>query len=136
MKALLTVIALVFMQQVSAQDLTLLKKSDLSLSQAVAKISSVKAICPKLPSGFSCKAIGSQVTLKVSLNGCLDRLGGHFTSFEVIGGKGILSFGGVNIENKKSHTARCVAPPTELVRVSVPYSGEIELVNLNYNIVQ
>lgn len=132
MKALLTLLALVFVQQVSAQEMTKLEKGDMALSQASAKITSVREICPKIPGRVSCMAIGSVITVKVGLNGCLDRLGGYFSKFEMIDGKGVLYFGAINIFNKASMAAFCVKQPTQNVTVHVPFEGEIELVNMDF----
>lgn len=132
MKALLTLIALFFVQQVSANDTTVLQKGDLNLSAATGEITSVREICPKIPGRVSCMAYGSVVTVKVTLQGCLDRMGGYFTKFEHIDGKGVLYFGAINIFNKASMTARCVRAPSETVSIGVPFEGEIELVNMDY----
>ena len=132
MKALLTLLALIFVQQVSAQEMTSLKDGDLNLSQASAKITSIREICPKIPGRWTCMAYGSVVKVEASLHGCLDRLGGYFSKFEVIDGRGILYFGAINIFNKASMTARCVKIPTQTVSVTVPFEGEIELVNMDF----
>lgn len=131
MKTLFVLLTFLFVQTVSANT-TALKSGDLSLSQAEAELISVKEICPKVPGRMSCMAIGSIATVKIKLNGCLDRLGGYFTNFEVVDGKGILSVGAINIFNKASMTARCVARPTKTVKIRLGYEGDIELVNVDY----
>jgi hypothetical protein len=132
MKAVLVLITFLYVQAVSAGGFTPLDKKDLSLSQAKGKISNVQEMCPHIPGRMSCMAYGSTVTVKVTLGGCLDRLGGHFSKFEVIDGHGVLYFGAINIANTASRTARCVAAPFEIVKIGVPYEGEIELVNIDY----
>lgn len=131
MKTLFVLLTFLFVQTVSA-NATALKSGDLSLSQAEAELISVKEICPKIPGRGTCMAYGSVVTVKIKLNGCLDRLGGYFTNFEVVDGKGVLSIGAINIFNKASMTARCVARPTKTVKVRVGFEGDIELVNVDY----
>lgn len=133
MKTFLVLLALVCMQQTAFADgVTALKKDDLSISQADAKIVSVKKICPASPGGISCMAFGSRVIVKVTLNGCLDRFGGYFSRFETINGKGYLFFSAINIFNKASTVARCVRAPSQNVEIHVPYEGQIELVELEY----
>lgn len=131
MKTLIVLLTFLIAQSVFANS-TELKSGDLSLSQAEAEMVSAKEICPKVPGRMSCMAYGSVVTVKIKLNGCLDRLGGYFTNFEVIDGKGILSVGSINVFNKASMTARCVARPFKTVKVQVPFEGEIEVVNSEY----
>lgn len=132
MKALMSLIALLFVQQVSANDITALKSGDLSLSQAFGEIISVSKICPAYPGRVTCMAYGSVVKVKVNLSGCLDHMGGYFTKFEQIDNKGVLYFGAINIFNKASMVARCVRPPSETVSITIPFEGEIELMNLDY----
>lgn len=69
---------------------------------------------------------------KVSLNGCLDNFGGHFSKFELIDGKGVIYFGAINITNKASMTARCVAQPFKIVKLKIAHEGEFELVNMDF----
>lgn len=133
MKTFLVLLALVCMQQTAfAEGVTELKKDDLSISQADAKIVSVREICPPAPGGIRCMAVGSVVSVKVTLGGCLDRFGGYFSRFEQINGKGYLFFSAINIFNKGSTVARCVRIPTHNVTIHVPYEGQIELVELEY----
>jgi hypothetical protein len=128
MKAILTLLALIFVQQVAASEVTDLRNGDLSLSQASAEIISVRPICPANPGGRRCMAYGSVVSIKVTLNGCLDHMGGYFSRFE----GSTLYFGAINIFNKASMTARCVRIPTETVTINVPYEGSIELVDMDF----
>lgn len=132
MKALITLIAMICMHSALATDITELKKGDSHLSAATAKITKVREMCPSIPGRMRCMAIGSVVTVKVMLNGCLDNFGGYFSKFEHIDGKGVIYFGGINIFNKASMTARCVAQPFKLVELHVPFEGQIELVNMDY----
>lgn len=132
MKTLLALLTFVVSQSLYADRIAPIKKGDMSLSQAKGEIISVREICPKVPGRATCMAIGSIVEIEVSLQGCVDRLGGHFSKFEVVDGKGVLYFGAINIDNEVSRRAICVKAPTEMISVQVPFEGEIELVNLNY----
>ena len=131
MKTLIIVLTFLFVQSAMANS-TVLKNGDKSLSQAQAELVSANVICPQIPGRGSCAAYGSVVTVKIKLNGCLDRLGGYFTNFEVIDGKGILSVAAINIFNKASMTARCVAMPFKIVKIDVGYEGDIEVVNSDF----
>ena len=132
MKAIITLIAMICMHSAMASDVTELKKGDMNLSQAFGTITKVREICPSVPGRMRCMAVGSVVTVKVALHGCLDSLGGTFSKFEHIDGKGVIYFGAINIFNKASMTARCVAQPFKLVELHVPFEGEIELVNMDF----
>lgn len=132
MKAFLILLAFIYMQSVSAGGVTPLDKKDVSLSQAEGKLTSVKEICPKVPGRMTCMAYGSTATVKVHLKGCLDRLGGYFSHFELINGKGVLYFGAINVFNSASRSARCIQAPHETVSIHLPYEGKVELVNVEY----
>lgn len=132
MKFLIAFTALFSMSLAFADGVTSLKNGDLNLSQASSKITNVREICPANPGGIRCMAVGSVVTVKVTMNGCLDRFGGYFSKFEVIDNKGYLFLGTTNIFNKASMVARCVQAPFEIIQLHVPFEGEIELVNLEY----
>jgi hypothetical protein len=132
MKALFTLIAMICMHSAMANDITELKKGDTHLSQAIAKITNVREMCPSVPGRMRCMAVGSIVTVKVMLNGCLDNFGGYFSKTEMIDGKAVIYFGAINIFNKASMTARCVAQPFKLVELHVPFEGEFELVNMDF----
>ena len=132
MKAVFTLIAMICMHSAMAQDSTVLQKGDANLSQAIGTISSVRPICPQVPGRMHCMAVGSVVTVKVALHGCLDNLGGYFSKSEFIDGKGVIYFGAINIFNKASMTARCVSQPFKLVELHVPFEGEIEIVNMDF----
>ncbi|MBY0414080.1 MAG: hypothetical protein K2Q18_07935 [Bdellovibrionales bacterium] len=130
MKMFFALIALCSVQAMASS--TDLKKGDLTLTAAKAEIVSVKEICPSMPGRLTCMAYGSKVTLKVSLNGCADRLGGFSSKFEVIDGKGVLYFNAINIANEISLRARCIQQSFKLVEIFTPFEGEIELVNLEF----
>lgn len=132
MKTLLVILSVLISQSVSATGMVPIKKGDMNLSQAKGEIISIRQICPVVPGRATCMAIGSVIDVEVKLKGCMDRLGGHFTKFQVVDGKGVLYFGAVNINNEVSRRAMCVKAPAELISVQVPFEGEIELVNLNY----
>lgn len=132
MKAIITLIAMICMHSAMASDITKLQKGDTHLSQAFGKITNVREMCPSVPGRMRCMAIGSVVTIKVGLNGCLDNFGGYFSKFEHIDGKGVIYFSAINIFNKASMTARCVAQPFRTVELHVPFEGEIEIVNMDF----
>lgn len=132
MKTLFAILSLISLQTAFAQDVTELVKGDLAISQAEASIVSVKDICPSNRGGMTCLAYGSIVQINVGLNGCLDTYGGHFSKFEVVDGKGIIYFSAINIENVASKTARCLVRPFKTVQLSIPFEGQIELVNTDF----
>lgn len=132
MKAFLALVCLLSLSSAFAQYSTEIKSGDLSLSQAKAEIEKVSVVCPSTDGGIRCMAYGSTITVKVTLNGCVDRLGGYFSDFEVVNGKGVLKFAAINIFNKTSMVARCIKIPTEYVKISVPFEGEIELIEMPY----
>jgi hypothetical protein len=133
MKTLMTLIALVSMQHALASGVTTLQSGDVALYQAPASIVSVRDICKKVPGQVHCQIYGSVVTVNMNVSGCVDHVGGYFSRFEHIDGKGVLYFGSVEIANKYSKTARCVMAPNKQVEIMVPFEGEIELVNLDFN---
>lgn len=134
MKAFLLIVSLLSFTSAFAQNSTDIKNGDLSLSQAASvEIANITPICPADPNGGpTCMAYGSVVTVKITLNGCVDRLGGYFSHFEMIEGRAVLSFGAVNIFNKTSMVARCVKIPTHYVKVNIPYEGAVQLVELPF----
>lgn len=132
MKALFTLVCLLGLSSAFAQYTTDLNSGDLSLSQASAEIVKTSLICPVTEGGIRCMAYGSNVSVKITMNGCVDRLGGYFSKFEEVNGKGVLHFGAINIFNKTSMLARCIKMPSEIVTVSVPFEGEIELVEMPF----
>lgn len=132
MKTFITFLTLFCLQSAFAQDYTELNSRDLGLSKATGEITSIGPICPQIPGRLSCMAYGSKVVVKVGLNGCLDRLGGFFSKFESVDGKGVLYFSAINIATKESSTVRCFQQASQTVTIYVPYMGDIELVNLNY----
>lgn len=129
MKALVTLIALVSMAQVSAKEVATLESGDAGLYNVEASIMKVEEACPA-DSHIRCIRGGQTVTLKVPLHGCLDRLAGHFTNLSYENDKTIIHFSGVAVATKKSQTARCMAVPTEYVKVIVPTTGKVEVKNL------
>ncbi|WP_408095883.1 hypothetical protein ACJVC5_12640 [Peredibacter sp. HCB2-198] len=133
MKTLLLILSLLISQSILAASKVPIKKGDLSISQAKGEILSVKEICPRIPGRVTCMAIGSVVEVEVALQGCMDRLGGYFTHFEVVDGKGKLYLSAVNISNEVSRRVMCVKAPTENITVHVPFEGEIELVNMKFS---
>lgn len=132
MKTLLMILSVLISQSVFATGIVPIKKGDMNLSQAKGEIISVRQLCPVIPGRSTCMSFGSVIDIEVKLKGCMDRLGGYFTKFQVVDGKGILYFGAVNINNEVSRRAMCVKAPAELISVQVPFEGEIEIVNLSY----
>ncbi|MCM2351247.1 MAG: hypothetical protein NDI69_14595 [Bacteriovoracaceae bacterium] len=132
MRMFLFLMFLAFSNVAFTQDITSFEKGDLHFSKAHSELISVNQICPPRPDRISCRAFGSIAKVRVTLNACLDRFGGHFSRFEVIDGKGVLFFGAINIFNQSSTTARCVRAPTEIITINVPFEGEIELAPLNF----
>lgn len=124
--------ALFIVPQAFADGVTELKEGDLRLTQAEAKITEVKVICPFNEGGIRCMALGSIVTVKVTMNGCLDHFGGYMSNFEVKANKGYLHFSAINIFNESSMVTRCVQAPTKNVQIHVPFNGEINLVDMEY----
>ena len=118
MKVFLALVTFMYMSSVSAKGITPLTRSDLSLTRATSELVSVQ---------------NSVATVRVVLSGCLDRLGGHFSKFEMVDGKGILYFGALNIHNSASENVRCIRPPEEILKINVPFDSEIELVTLDFN---
>lgn len=125
-------LVLFFASQAFADGVTELKDGDLRLSQAHAKITEVRELCPSNTGGIRCMALGSIVTVKVTMNGCLDHFGGHLSRFEVINNKGVLFFSSVNIFNEASMVTRCVEAPIKTVEIHIPFNGEVSLVNMEY----
>ncbi len=123
MKKFLSLVVLVASHAAFADTFTPIQNGDMSLSGARAEIVSIQPRCPKVPGQMSCMAYGSQVRIKVTLRGCVDRLGGFFSSFDEIDRKPVLSFGAVNVTNRASMAARCVQAPVQFVDVYVPYEG-------------
>lgn len=117
MKVILLLITLLYMTSVSAREFTPLNTSDLSLSKASSELVNVEK---------------SVAVVRVTLIGCMDRFGGHVSRFEVINGRGVLYFSALNINNAASENVRCIRPPEEIIKINVPFEGDIELVNLDY----
>lgn len=132
MKAFFALVCLLSLNSAFAQFTTELTKGDLNISQAQAQILSVSPICPASPDGTRCMAYGSTVQVKITMDGCMDRLGGYFSKFEEVNGKGVLHFGAMNIFNKTSMVVRCVQIPSETISVDIPFEGEVDLVEMPF----
>ncbi len=113
-----------------------LQKGDLHLSAANMEIVSTEEICPAPtePGQGSCMAYGTNVKIKITMTGCLDRLGGFFYDFKEEYGVGVIKLGAINIFNKASMTARCVRMPSKTVTLAIPYKGEIQLQSMDLNV--
>jgi hypothetical protein len=133
MKTILITLTALISLTAYAEGVTPISSGDISLSEASSRIISVTSTCPKSNQNMNCFTMGAMVSIQVTLGGCLDRLGGHFSSFEVVDGKGVLHFGAINIFNKASRTARCIVQNSEIVNIYVPFEGEIELKEMNYD---
>lgn len=127
-----TLIAFALISFSSLSFATDIHEGDYRLDSAEGTITGVTKICPANPGGMSCRAYGSNIVVSIPLGGCLDNFAGHHHSFEVKGGKGILSFGALKMANKRSMVARCVRMPTVEVLINVAFEGKIELVNLPF----
>lgn len=125
--------SLILASSLAAEDMTILKRGDRAVGAALGQIVDVAPICPARPGQMSCMAYGSVVTVRVALGGCLDSLGGHFHSFRVKNGKGILSFAAIQVANEASTRARCVSMPMAHVKLTVPFEGHIEIENLPFS---
>lgn len=133
MRLLFLNIALFFSLSSFATSFTPLTEGDTQLFKADAKVLSIMPICKHHPGEIACMAVGSKVEIEVTLNGCLDRMGGYFSSFKVINEKGYLNFAALNIANKASLGSYCaLLANTEIVTIYVPYEGKIEFVNSNF----
>lgn len=132
MKVLFALVCFLSLGSAFAQHSTALKEGDLHLSGAKAEIKKIEVLCPALEGGMSCMAIGSILTIKVRLVGCADHMGGYFSKFEKVDGKGILYFSAINVFNKASTYTRCAQAPTATVKITVPFEGEIALVELPF----
>lgn len=114
------------------ENITSIQKKELGLSAAKARIVAVRPICASAAGRPGCMAYGSNVTVEVTLNGCLDSLGGYYSSFNVVDYKGTISFGAVNIPNIASQTARCSQANKKLINMTVPFEGDISLQNMDF----
>jgi hypothetical protein len=134
MKTLILLVTTLFSVSSFAVGVTPLVKGDISLSKADARIISVTPVCPHLPGEMHCNVVGSMVKIAVDLGGCVDRMGGYFSSFNVVSGKGVLNFGAIHIFNKASLTAICTQEvKASMVDIYVPFEGEVVLGDLNYD---
>jgi hypothetical protein len=134
MKKVLTVLAMLAVVS-SYATTTTLKRDDMAITQTEARVVSVAPICPAGgPGEITCAAIGSMVTLKVRITGCLDRLGGYFHRFERQGNRPVLYFGALEVKSRKSLSAICPAVIVEEeVKVYVEETvNRVELRRLNF----
>ena len=74
MKALIATIALAQASMAFASEGFKLPKDAGALVPLQGEIVSIRPICPSNPSGVSCLAVGSRITIKFVLPGCLDVL--------------------------------------------------------------
>jgi|GEM_PF-2494587 len=133
MRTTLLALSLMLSGQIFARGMTPIKSGDIAITQASVGIIDTKEICPAIPNMVHCLVFGSTVTLKIRLGGCMDRLGGYATHFEVVDGQGVLMVNAINIVNKASALTRCIQQPFETVDVYVPFSGEIILKEMNFS---
>lgn len=79
-----------------------------------------KEICPQIPGGMSCQAVGLNATLNLTLNGCVDKLGNVANKVKLLGnGKAELTVSALGIANEVSTRARCAAMPTENANIFI-----------------
>ncbi|MFZ4715356.1 MAG: hypothetical protein ACOYL6_16655 [Bacteriovoracaceae bacterium] len=132
MKLFITLVTLIAVHNAFAMGFTPIEKNDLSITNAHAEIVSIQPLCPASPSGIKCMAYGSNVTIKVTLNGCVDRLGGYNFHFEDNHTEGVLYFGALNLRNKMSEITKCFEAPVKIISLVVPFEGKIELKALTF----
>jgi hypothetical protein len=131
MKNVFAMLVLVLTQAVFAADVAL-EKGDLRIYSAEAKVVSSQLICPIGDGGLRCMAYGTNVTVQVKMNGCVDRLIGHVAKFNMVDGQPVLQFRALGVFNEMSMRARCVRMPTETVTVSIPFEGEFAFEQMDF----
>lgn len=132
MKSIVLLLTLLTITDVYASDIVYLDQGDKSLGRAHVEIVDQSPICPRTPGMVSCLAFGSRVQLKITLNGCVDRLGPVFHHLAVQKHKAILYVGAVNIHNEASEVTKCIAAPTEFKTITVPYEGRMIIKNMAF----
>jgi hypothetical protein len=118
---------------VNAYERIQIEGGDKALDRAHVEMIDQSAVCPRGAGLVSCMAYGSKIQLKITLNGCLDRLGPVFHHVEVKKHKAILYVAAVNIHTQESEVTRCVAAPTEFRTITIPYEGRLEVRNMAVN---
>ncbi len=106
-----------------------LEEGDTILTDARVELAFVEEMCPSSPTGPTCMAVGAYTTLRITLNGCLDRLGPFY--YKVIIDQNYntkLIVGAVNITNKKSFAMLCLPGSRTIIKkVFVGTSGPVTL---------
>lgn len=110
------------LQPLTDDSMTDLQAGDLALRPVDSvQVLGAGLICPPNPNGMSCMAVGSKVTLKVFVGGCMDRLGPVASHFEVrANGKVDLYVKVLTVQNEMSMRAMCLQVPTAEIVLSTP----------------
>ncbi len=103
-----------------------LNKGDYRLVDAKVELIGYKERCPFIPGRPSCKAIGGNLILKVTLSGCGDNFGPIYTNLAYENDQAVLFVSAVNIVNKKSEVLRCVQAKSKFIHVFSGH-GNVEL---------
>lgn len=127
---ILTLITFISLNTAMASERSFIEAGDKALGRAHVEIVDQSPICPRTPGLISCLAYGSKLQLKVTLNGCLDRLGPVFHHVEIKKHKAIVFIAAVNIHTEDSEVTKCIAAPMEFKTITVPFEGRIELRNM------
>lgn len=132
MKNLILVITAMFALTTNAHayERVIIDGGDKALGRAHVEIIDQSPLCKRAPGLVACMAYGSKIQLKITLNGCLDRLGPVFHHVEVKKHKAILYVAAVNIHTAESEVTKCVAAPTEFKTITIPYEGRLEVRNM------
>ena len=131
MKIIITsLIALFALNTTLAADKVLVEFGDKALGRGHVQVIDQSPICPRTPGLIGCMAYGSKLQLKITLNGCLDRLGPVFHHIEIKKHKAIVFVAAVNIHTEESETTQCITAPTEFKTITVPFEGRIEIRNM------
>lgn len=117
MKILFSLLTAFLIQNSYAQTTTL-KQGDLGLSGIPGTLISVE---------------GKIAKIKVTMTGCMDRLGGYFSKYEVVDGIDTLYFSAINIFNVASTYSRCSKMPSKVISIDLPQEGDVRLVNFDYS---
>ena len=105
---------------------------DEALGRAQVELIDQSPLCDRSSGLVACMAYGSKVQIKITLNGCLDRLGPIFHQVEIKKHKAILYVGAVNIHNIESTVTRCMTPPVEYKTIIIPHEGLLEVRNMAF----
>lgn len=99
------------------------------------EIVSAGPICPVQPSGYSCRAVGTMIKIKASLNGCLDKVAYFDKQIKVTDGVVTVFTSAVAKFNPKNDRVRCVKMPEDYQTIILPREDYVDfkLENLKIN---